>query len=63
MDSWINESFRTFEILIDLDHYWKLVTRNVIRGKDGPVALETRLGYVWKFQKNYSNRCGWGENL
>ena len=45
-DGWIDESYQTFEILIGLDNYWKLVTGNVIRGEDGPVALETRLGYV-----------------
>ena len=34
------------EVLISSDHYWKLVTGNVRRGEDGPVAVETKLGWV-----------------
>lgn len=34
------------DMLIGLDHYWKLVTGKVIREGDGPVAIQTRLGWV-----------------
>lgn len=34
------------DILIGSDSYWELVTGRVRRGTDGPVAIETRLGWV-----------------
>ncbi len=34
------------DILIGSDHYWKLVTGEVIRGPCGPAAIRTRLGWV-----------------
>ena len=34
------------DILIGCDHYWKLVTGQVLREEDGPVAMSTRLGWV-----------------
>lgn len=34
------------DILIGSDHYWKLVTGEVVRGPCGPAAIQTRLGWV-----------------
>ena len=34
------------DMLIGLDHYWKLVTGKVIHEGDGPIAMQTRLGWV-----------------
>ena len=34
------------DILVGADHYWSLVTGEVRRGSSGPVALNTRLGWV-----------------
>ena len=34
------------DVLIGSDCYWQLVTGKVVRGDSGPVALQTRLGWV-----------------
>lgn len=34
------------DILVGLDHYWKLVTGETLQRGDGPVALNTNLGWV-----------------
>ena len=34
------------DMLIGLDLYWQLVTKEIIRGQAGPVAVETKLGWV-----------------
>ena len=34
------------DILIGSDHYWDLITGQVQRGIDGPVAIDTKLGWV-----------------
>ena len=34
------------DILIGSDHYWKLVTGEVVRSGDGPMAIQTKLGWV-----------------
>ncbi|XP_065902306.1 uncharacterized protein [Dysidea avara] len=34
------------DMLIGLDHYWKLITGKVIHEGDGPIAMQTRLGWV-----------------
>ena len=34
------------DLLIGSDYYWQLTTGRVIRGGDGPVAVETSLGWV-----------------
>ena len=34
------------DILIGSDHYWDLITGRLQRGADGPVAIETKLGWV-----------------
>ena len=46
-DGWLNENNETsFELLIGLDYYWKVMTGDVIRGEEGPVALASRIGYI-----------------
>ena len=34
------------DVLIGSDHYWKLVTGEMVRGASGPTAVQTRLGWV-----------------
>ena len=34
------------DILIGSDHYWDLITGRLQRGADGPIAIETKLGWV-----------------
>ena len=34
------------DILIGSNHYWDLITGKVQRGTDGPVAIDTKLGWV-----------------
>ena len=34
------------DLLIGSDYYWELATGRVSRGEDGPVAVETKLGWV-----------------
>ena len=45
-DSGINGSDVGVDLLIGSDHYWKIVTGTVVKGDDGPTAIETRLGWV-----------------
>ena len=39
-------SATTPQVLIGSDYYWQFVTGQIIRGESGPVALQTRLGWV-----------------
>ena len=34
------------DVLIGSDHYWQLVTGQVIHGQSGPTAIDTHLGWV-----------------
>ena len=34
------------DLLVGSDHYWELTTGRVSRGEDGPIAVETKLGWV-----------------
>ena len=34
------------DILVGSDHYWNFISGRVIRGKDGPTAIHTKLGWV-----------------
>lgn len=34
------------DVLIGSDHYWDLITGRLQRGADGPIAIETKLGWV-----------------
>ena len=36
----------TIDILIGSDQYWQLVTGEVVKGKSGPTAMNTKLGWV-----------------
>jgi len=40
------EACLEIDILIGCDHYWKLVTGQILHEADGPVAVNTRLGWV-----------------
>ena len=51
------------DILIGSDSYWELVTGRVRRGTDGPVALETRLGWVLSGPIPASGQTGESINL
>lgn len=45
-DSCVEVEDSKIDVLIGSDHYWKIVTGTVVRGSDGPTAIETRLGWV-----------------
>lgn len=45
-DSGQSGSDLKIDLLIGSDHYWKLVTGRVVRGDGGPIAIETRFGWV-----------------
>ncbi len=34
------------DLLVGSDYYWELATGRICRGNDGPVAVETKLGWV-----------------
>ena len=38
------------DLLIDSDYYWDFITGTILRGSDGPVAIDTRLGWVFSGQ-------------
>jgi len=48
---------KLFEIslLVDVNHFWKLVGDHVIRG-NGPTAVESKLGYLLSGPLDTSNR-------
>ena len=35
-----------FDVLIGLDHYWDIITGEVVRGSTGPTAIHSRLGWI-----------------
>ena len=41
-----SESQLEVDVLIGSDHYWDLVTGETIRGRSGPVAINTKVGWV-----------------
>ena len=45
------------DILIGTDFYWKFCNRNVINANEGPVAMETCLGWVLSgpFKNDYTH--------
>ena len=45
-DSSDGNSALEVDLLIGSDHYWELATGKVSRGRDGPIAVETKLGWV-----------------
>ena len=40
------EDDMTVDILVGSDQYWQLVSGKVVRGDDGPTAIQTKLGWV-----------------
>ena len=34
------------DILIGSDYYWEFITGEILRGNSGPVAINTKLGWV-----------------
>ena len=34
------------DVLIGVDHYWRIVTGTLVSGSSGPTAIETKLGWV-----------------
>ena len=45
-DSAEGESPLPVDVLIGCDYYWELVTGQISRGKGGPTAIQTKLGWV-----------------
>lgn len=45
-DSSDGNSAMEVDLLLGSDYYWELATGRVSRGEDGPVAMETKLGWV-----------------
>jgi len=45
-DSFNGNSAHEVDLLIGADYYWELATGRVSRGQDGPIAVETKLGWV-----------------
>ena len=46
------------ELLIGSDHYWELATGRVSRGSCGPIAVETKLGWVLSGPLSCSSTAG-----
>ena len=44
------------DLLIGSDYYWQLITGEIRRGEDGPVALNTRFGWVLSGPTAAANR-------
>ena len=44
------------DILIGCDHYWDLITGRLQRGTAGPVAIETKLGWILSGPADISSR-------
>ena len=34
------------DILVGTDYYWSIISNNVIRGASGPVAIQSKVGYI-----------------
>ena len=45
-DSNIDNKNLAIDILVGVDFYWDMVVESLIKGKSGPVALNTKVGYV-----------------
>ena len=44
-----NGSCDSIDILIGADHYWDVVTGDVVRGENGPTAMSRKLGLLSPF--------------
>ncbi len=53
------------DVLIGLDTYWDLVTGKVIRGRDGPTAVHTKVGWVpsWSPESHHEPNHGLSTHL
>ena len=40
------ESDDSIDVLVGADHYWDLVTGDVVKGEDGPTAIDSKLGWL-----------------
>ena len=58
-DSLSPESSMPVDLLIGSDYYWQLVTGNIQRGANGPIAVHTKLGWVLSgpFSHNEPGQC------
>ena len=45
-DDSVDETPREIDMLIGSDSYWNIVTGEILRGSGGPIAVNTRLGWV-----------------
>ena len=45
-DSASHDPFNDVDLLLRADYYWELATGRVKCGVDGPIAVETKLGWV-----------------
>ena len=62
--------FVEIEMLIGLDYYWDIITGVVVRGQEGPVAMESKFGYIlsgasksWSFVANTPSICNLAATL
>ena len=62
--------FVEVEMLIGLDYYWDIITGVVVRGQEGPVAMESKFGYIlsgasksWSFVANTPSICNLAATL
>ena len=47
----------SIDILIGMDYYWQIVTSEVVRGKKGPTAVYTKLGWVLSGPTGIPDQC------
>ena len=40
------EDMLTVDLLVGADHYWRVVTGQMRRGRAGPIAVETKIGWI-----------------
>ena len=50
-------TLKEIDLLIGSDYYWQLTTGRVIWGESGPVAVETRMGWVLSGPVSTTESC------
>ena len=40
------ESNNSIDVLVGADHYWDLVTGDIVKGEEGPTAINSKLGWL-----------------